>query len=702
MLRRLVRGVALGAALLLALPMLPAQSRAPQTPTVTGRDSVYDDTTGQLVVTGNARVDYGEVILTAEEIRYHRATNGVVARGNFVLTSGARRLVADEGTYDLNTGRMRVQNLRVGEYPIYIRGALVEGTFEEMVFSDATIFFREDAPYAPSIRAESVTYRSGRLVAARGLQLGVLGAHFIALPQFEHDLRTELISYFMAKVGYRRSLGAFAETNLRIPVALGVRVGADAGYYSERGLLIGPAGAYRRGGEHDFVLGGFSSGYINDHGDKFTDVLGAPVPEERGYIEWWHRQAFGPRMRLNAQFNFWSDSEVVRDFRPKNFFPVQQPDSFLEAVYAGDNFLLSAFARVHPNRYHRVQERLPEVRFDLLPAEVATGVYQRGVASFAVLEEDAFLTAPQQRSRRLDAYYGLEAPLALTPWFTFTSVAGGRFTHYEKTTGVDGRDDYTRTLGEVGFDARLRASGTFDYKNDVWGIDGLRHLLEPRLSYRYAPRADRGRPYIPQIDRRAFSTYLQPLSIADQRNIDELDRLDTLRIALHNTLQTRHPVHGSRELAALNVAADYRFSHRGGRKPLSDIHTELSVTPADWLRVEIYQRFTPQTAVQQELNYAVTITDQEWWSARLGSHFLKGPIGYEEYALDVRRRLNEVFEVAATWRYDMRRNRFNEQTYGLWQRLGQTWAVKYEVSLFEGPRRESSFGFNLEVELLKF
>lgn len=700
MFRRLVRPAALAAAILLVAGVLAAQTPPPATPTITGRDSVYDAASGQLVVTGNARVDYGEVVLTADEIRYHRETNTVLARGNFVLTSGARRLVADEGTYDLNTGRMRVQNLRVGEYPIYVRGALVEGTFDEMVFSDATIFFRENAAYAPSIRAASVTYRSGRLVAAEGLQLGVLGAHFISLPKFEHDLRTELISYFMAKVGYRRSLGAFAETNLRVPVALGVRVGADLGYYSARGLLAGPAAAYRRGGENDYVLGGFASGYINDHGDKFLDVLGAPVPEERGFIEWWHRQAFSPRTRLNAQFSFWSDSEVVRDFRPKNFFPVQQPDSYLEALYLGDNFILSAFARVHPNRYHRVQERLPELRFDLLPSELAIGVYQRGTASFAMLEEDAFLTSPQQRSRRFDAYYGLEAPVALSPWFSFAAVAGGRVTHYDKAVG--GRDDYTRTIGEVGFDARLRASGTFDYRNEIWAIDGLRHLIEPRLSYRYAPRADRGRPYIPPIDRRVFSTYLQPLSIADQRNIDDLDRLDTMRFALHNTLQTRHGAHGSRELAALNVAADYRFSYRGGRRPLSDIHTEFSLTPADWLRVDVYQRFTPQTAVQQELNYAITVTDQEWWSVRLGSYFLKGPVGYEEYALDVRRRLNEVFELTGTWRYDLRRSRLNEQTYGLWQRIGQTWAVKYEVSLFEGPRRESSFGFNLEVELLKF
>jgi LPS-assembly protein len=700
MFRRVTRLLAaLLCAALLPAAALRAQDATPtRLPDATARETIYDDTTKQLVLRGDARLVYGDLILTADEIRYDRTANSVTAHGRFVLTQSGRRLVADEGTYNLTSGILKVRNMRVGEFPIYLSGESVEGTFDELVFTNATIFFRENAVYAPSITAQRVTYKRGRIVAGEGLNLGVLGGHFISLPKFEHDLTTELISYFTARLGYRRNLGLFGEAELRIPVALGVRVGADVGLYSARGAMIGPGAAYRRGGEDNFVRGNLRSGYINDHGDKLTDILGAPVPEERSYVEWWHRQQIGPRFSLNAQFNYWSDSEILRDFRPKAFFPVQQPDSFLEALYAGDNYLLSAFARVHPNRYHRVQERLPEIRFDLLPSALAGGLYQRGVAGFAVLEEDAFLSAPQQRSTRLDAYYGLERPFTPTPWLTFTPVAGGRVTHYADARG--GKNEYTRTIGEIGFDARLRASATFDYKNELWEIDGLRHLVEPRLSYRYAPRADDGRPYIPNIDRRVFQTYLQPLSIADQRNIDDLDRLDTLRLALHQTLQTRDKVYGSRDLATLAVAADYRFSRQPGQRPLSDIHAEFALMPAPWMRLEVYQRFAPQTSLNQELNYALELVDQEWWSVRLSSHFLRND--YEEYALDYRQRINEVFDVVGRWRYDVKRSRFNEQTYGIWQRLGQTWAVKYEASFFEGPRRESSFGFNVEVELLKF
>ena len=683
--------------LLGTLCLLVSLARAQPAPLqVTGDKTVYDETTKEALLTGNARLVNGDTVLTADAIRYNAATGKVTATGHFVLTSGRRRLVADEGTYNLSTREINVRHLRVGEFPVYIAGETVTGTPDELVFTNATVFFRENAGYTPSVKAQHLTYARGRIVRAEGLSLGLLGGHFISLPHFEQALDVDFVSYLSASLGYRGNLGVFAELGLHLPLAPGLQVGADVGLYSSRGVMVGPSGTY--GSANSDLRGFFRSGYISDNGGRKSDVLGRPVPRDRSYFTWEHRQRAGDHFTLDGQFNYWSDSEVLRDFRHREFDRVQQPDSFLEAAYTGDNYSLSAFARVHPNQYHRVQERLPEVRFDLLPSSLTLGVYQRGNASAAVLQADAFGLDPALRTNRLDAYYGLERPFTPTPWFTFTPVAGGRVTHY--TDALGGKSDYTRTLGEVGFDARLLASGTFDYKNLVWEIDGLRHLVEPKLSYRYVPEAANGRAYIPPIDRRVFSTYLQPLSLGDTRHLDDLTTLNTLRLSLLNTLQTRDRSYGSRNLATLNFAADYRFDDVPGRRHLSDIYTELAITPASWLRWEVFHRFDPHAPSQQELNAAVEIVDQESWSLRLATHFLKN--NYEEYYLEYRQRLNEVLDVTAIWRYDARNSRFNEQSYGVWQRLGQTWAVKYEVSWFNGPRRESSFALNLEVQLLKF
>ena len=669
-----------------------------EAPDLQGDNSVYDDATKQVTVTGNARLVYSNIYLTADEIRFNFATHEAGARGHVVITSGQRRLVADEGTYNTATGIITARHLRVGQFPIYITGETVNGTFDELVFTNATVFFRENAQYTPSIRAQRLTYTKGKVIKAEGLAIGLLGGHIVRLPKFEQTLESEFFSYVTAHLGYRANLGAFVEGGLHLPLARDVKIGADLGLYTARGVMIGPSARYQRTSGDNAVDGLLRSGYIRDTGDRGVDVLGDPITDDRSYLAWRHRQRNGEHFTLDGEFNYWSDSEILRDFRHRDFDNVQQPDSFLEAAYAKGDYALSAFLRFHPNQYYRAQERLPELRFDVVPSPLALGVYQRFNAGIAVLESDAFQAEPELNTNRFDAYYGLQRPITPTPWLTINPVAGGRVTHYTHTLGDQG--DYTRTIGEIGFDARLLAAGVFDYKNEIWEIDGLRHLVEPKLSYRYAPESGNGRAYIPPIDARVFSTYLQPLSIADSRHIDDLSALNTARLGFNNTLQTRDKTYGSRDLASLNFAADYNFDPAAGVHSLGDLYTEFTLTPAPWLRWELFHRVDLHSRSQRELNTGLTLIDQNWWSVRLATHFLKSD--YEEYLLEYRQRLNEVYDLTGLWRYDAKNDRLNEQSYGVWQRLGQTWAIKYEVSFFDGPRRESEFSFAIEVQLLKF
>ena len=126
------------------------------------------------------------------------------------------------------------------------------------------------------------------------------------------------------------------------------------------------------------------------------------------------------------------------------------------------------------------------------------------------------------------------------------------------------------------------------------------------------------------------------------------------------------------------------MSERRVYQAISDIETRAARAPAR----------LPRPVFQ------TTATSSRRPRGDIATHFLRND--YNEYYVEYRRRLNESYDVTALFRYDGKRNRFNEQSYGVWQRLGQTWAVKYEVSFFDGPRRESSFALNIEVELLKF
>lgn len=684
--------------LLFLLAATAARALPPAAPAISADSQETDLRTGETILTGHPRIDYGIALLTADEIRYDRRAGTATARGQAQLTLGARRLVADVITYRHADATYTVENLRVGEHPFYISGRHATGNAAGLTVQQAEATMKEPGPFIPTLRAEQLQFTADRHVRADRANIGVGEIRAIRFGRYSQHLDAPLISYLSATGGYRASLGAYGEFGLHIPVSDTVRLGGDLGLYTHRGVMIGPAGSYGTGDGPEDYRGFFRSGTIRDHGERLRDILGQPVPISRHFVSWAHLQDFNDGLTVHGQLNYWSDSEIIRDFRPRDFYGVQQPDSFVEVVHTGENHLLSGFVRAQPNAYQRVQQRLPEFRYDVLPLRFADGFYQRFSASLALLRDDPPGSAPTLTTDRLDAHYALTRPFTPREWLSVTPVAGARVTHYNTATG--GRRTYTRTLGEVGLDADLRASAVYDYKNEAWDINGLRHLVTPRLSYRYIPSADRGQKYIPPIDRRTFSTYLQPLGLGDQRNLDELGRTHTLRLGLDNTLQTRDATYGSRDLFVFNVAADYRFDRAPGERAFSDLHNEIALLPARWLQFDVYQRYSTRTFALREFNSGLTIRDGDALSLRFSSNFLHRQL--EDYLADWRYRLSEVYEAVARLHYDSREHRFIEQSYGLRQNLNNTWLFEYVITLYDGPRRESSFGFNLQIEALGF
>jgi LPS-assembly protein len=673
-------------------------------PEFSGKESTYDLNTQETIISGNAQLVYGDALLVADEIRVNRMTGNAIATGHVVLTHGTQRLLADHLTYRLSDGFFQVEHVRLGQYPIYISADSGSGTKDKLTFKNAVFTLHEPNPFTPTVHANQLTYEPGKCVIADGSSIGIGPVRPLVLPHLDQPIdKQSILSYFTADAGYRSNLGPYASLGLDLPVLPDAKLGGHLDYYTERGLLLGPSGSYAYTGGDQEVNGDFRGGFIDDRGSsekRSTDILGNQVPHDRGYFEWQHQQTIGDKITLMGDINYWSDADIIRDFYPKAFYPVQMPDNFLEADYSGNNYVISAFTRIDPNNFEQVQQRLPEIDFDLLPITLGAGFNERFSASAAVLRQDPLLTSPALNSTRYDAFYELGRPVAPTNWFTFTPVAGGLLTYYTNTNGTGGQNTYLRTLGEVGFDAELRSSGTWDYKNERWQIDGLRHLFTPKISYRYIPEAEQGQRYIPPIDSNTFSPYLQPLDLGDLRNIDQLHRTDTLRLELDNTLQTRDPHYGSRDLFSLNLAEDFRFSRDPGTTTLSQTEAELSVTPVNWLQFNALEILLPQHGVQNELDTGITVRDGDQRSLAFSNSFLRGQI--EQYNLQYSERLNESYAIVETFSYDARLRQVNQQTVELRQNIRNTWIVRYEIAFLNGDTRQGHFGLNLEIELIKF
>ena len=683
----------------LCLPLLRAAEPAAE---ISG--DVLDtsfDSGGDRVYRGNAIFRSGNLLVTADELRYVGATETVVATGRVTFTRTDTRLLADRLEYRRTDGRFVALNIRLGMPPYFAEAESAEGTRDEITLRKARVSYGEPGPWQPTVTADVITLAPGKSLRTEQATAGLGRVQPISLPQIEHNLGRPLPVTVEVEAGFRRSLGAFADALLLLPATGRSRVGAEVGLYTSRGLMAGPAARYESPDEREHWSGELRSGFIRDHGDRRNDVLGRPIPVDRGYADWSHRQRLAPDLTLNARLNWWKDSDVLRDFRPEAYFPVQEPDTFIEAVHRGPDAITSLFLRVQPNDFQAVQRRLPELRYDLLPRPIGSGFHHAFSAGLAALREEPVGGGTGLRSDRFDAVYEIMRPLVPAEWLSFTPVAGARLTHYRNVRGgFRVGDSHTRWLGEAGFDAALRMSAVFDVKSPRWRVDGLRHLLTPRLAYRYIPASGAEATVIPRIDRESFSTYLPPLGLGAARHVDDLGARNTLRLSLDNTLQTRDPAAGSRDLLLAHFAADFRLRRRAGEKDLSDLHAEIIAQPADWLQADLYQSFSPRTRRLRELNTGVTLRDGREWSARLGNNFLRGEL--QDYTLHASRRLDERLSALLRLHYDARRRRFNEQTYGVAHTLANTWIVTYSVSVFSGRRRESNFGFDVRVDAIRF
>ena len=716
-LRGVMRRLALITALAAALA--PAARAEPKADLSADSTIALDEATGELVARPNARfVDTG-VLLTADEIRFNQRTQVASASGHVVLTRIGDRLLADRLTYDRGTGAFTAQNLRAGRFPFHIEGVRAEGTRTEVLVHDAVITYGEPGRWQPVVRAKTVIYSPGHYLRLTGADLGIGNfLPIVPIARLGEDLAHETALWNMTVTGgYRHDLGPYLDAGFHIPVAPGASMGPDIGLYLFRGIMLGPIADYNVPEGNGTMEGSLRSGYIYDLGNRLTDIRNNPVPPSRSFLEWSHAEQITPDLSLNGDINWSSDSEVIRDYRSKEFVPVQEPDNYLELIYTREDYLGSVFARFQPDSFYAAQERLPEIRFDLLPTAIGGGVYVRFNSSLAHLEENPPDGGSHLESDRFDTFLGITRPFSYKGYVDVTPVVGGRFTQYWDTAGAAQPGGTGRVLGELGFDADLKLSATFDYSNPLWHIDGLRHLLTPTLSYRYIPDADKSADWIPPIDRSTFSNYLPIMELGDIRALDQLQAENVLRVGLNNTLQTRDKTYGSRDLLTFDLADDLHFQRAPGQTDFSDIHAELTATPARWLELRVEDAFSSSRAAQRAMDATITVREGEVWSAGFGVGYLSDQygtfylpglgnnpiVGLDTFHLEGRVRLNEQYDAFARGDYDARDHLIVDQFYGISQKLSNTWIVDYMLVFSQGPNRQQShFGLNVALNMVRF
>lgn len=686
----------------------------------------FDEASQRLVARGDARLDFQDTRLRADRITYYQEYGLADALGNVAISRDGYRLISDRLSYETQESVFAVDVLRTGQWPIYISAVSAGGTPEQATFQGSTIYYGDPGMFTPNLTSNEVEFinEDDGKIAMGSTTFKIGKVPFAKLPSYTHYIGNT--PYLLeVNAGHDNEMGTYLQTTTLFPVNSWLRAGANLDLYTKRGVLAGPTAQYSYNTEEQTITGAISTGYINDQGDPDPDINDKAIGEDRGFVEWRHQHHIGERINLTASASYWSDSEVTRDFRDDYFSDNQQPDSFVEAVYAGDNYFLSAFGRFRPNDFQLIQERLPELSFDLLPVPVFnTGAYHRFSASYAHLEEDFGDVIPgieqNTEADRFDFTYRIERPILLSDWLTFTPLAGARITHYENQemdplalgiyndsfsdspTPTELEDDqYTREIYEVGFDLEARAYATYATQNKTWGIDGLRHLVRPVLRYRYFSDPDSDNE-IAAIDRTAFDLNRPLLDLSDLRNVDSISETHLTRLGVENLFQTRAEGYGSRTLASLNFYQDILFekNDRYDGDEQDTFHAtwvELVLNPAPWLKFDIASRFQTESMTLEELRTRTSINSGEIWEIGLSTDFLHDNI--DQYRIDFIYRVNERYSILADVRYDSETSQFTRTEIGLNTRLNNAWEIIYALTFRNDADRESDVEFTVRLQL---
>ncbi|MEM1222369.1 MAG: LPS assembly protein LptD [Verrucomicrobiota bacterium] len=674
----------------------------------------FDEESQRLVARGDARLDFDETRLRADRITYYTEFSLADATGNVAISRQGFRLVADRLTYDAEDTVIAIDRLKTGQWPYYVSGATAGGSLDEAVIEGATLYYGDPGIVTPSVAARSIEYfedERGEAVKLEGATFRVGSFPLFYLPKYTHYLGSAPY-YFDANAGYDDELGAYLQTTTLFPLNSWLRAGANLDFYSKRGLLAGPAAQYTFSTESQALYGALSTGYAKDDDVSGFDDIGEPIEEDRIFAEWRHKHAIGERFTATVSASYWSDSEVTRDFRDDYYDDNRIPDNFVEGVYAGDNYFISAFGRFRPNDFQLVEERLPEVRLDILPTPIfKTGAYHKASLSYARLRESYDLNLPvsviDSEADRADLTYRIERPIGLTEWLSITPLAGARLTQYENQE-IDPLllpliDDSTnREIFELGFDLQANLYAEYPTINRVWDIDGLRHIVRPVVRYRYFSDPDTAEE-IAAIDRTVFNLNRPILDLSDLRNVDQITETHLARLGLENLFQTKAKDYGSRTMAALNFYQDVIFE-KSTRYDGEEEDTfnatwiEMVLSPAPWLKFDMVSRFQTEELTLEEIRTRTTIRSGEIWELGLSTDLLNKQI--DQYRLDFIYRLNERVSLLTEMRFDADTGETTRSRLGFETRFGSAWAVFYALTYREDALRESDLEFTVRLRLI--
>ncbi|GIW45441.1 MAG: hypothetical protein KatS3mg077_2723 [Candidatus Binatia bacterium] len=711
---RLLERVAV--AWLLFTTLLPEQSSSQELPSdlpvqIEADTLAYDRDRDLVTASGHVIVRYGEAELRADKITVERATSVVEAEGNVRLESPEGVLFADRARVDLEqeVGALYGAALRSRQMQYSLWGSKIEkfpGQQYRIMNGRFTTCNCETGRQSWSIAARDLAVTIDGYAVGRGATFNVLDVPVLYLPRIVFPVQRERQSGFlMPRFGASNQRGF--QTVVPFYWAIDRSREATVGLDLETGARVGALLEYRYRASLD-DRGTVAASYFNEllRSDRLRGQT--TVPQDRWSV------LTNLDHRVGSNVSLYLDSNLVSDdqfFREINTYSFERGRTVLMRTLpytvsrAGGSYVFSRSILSFDAAYFQdLTDQLQSRTVQTVPRLSWAGQVplRRWLTADWAADWTEFERAQGPAGARLLARPRIVATLPLAPW-GYGSLAvrfweTGYLLHRAEPLAAPGPSPTisSRSHREQ-VEVRAEASTTFErvYNFRRWGLDRLKHTLEPVAQYYFVPAVQQDD--LPFFDR-----------------FDRINRRNTMAWGMVSRLIGRFPASeqedtnssrsSTRELARFSLLQAYDLervipplTQRLTESHLSDLDIAGRINPNRFLSVRFAGTLDTQAQEFSSTQVALFAEDpREPDSAagrRLATRTSAG-IGYRLLANNVLQqidanlvfRLTEWAGVSYATRYNVAASRFLENYVGLrFVSLCDCWALDFAVSNRTNP-----------------
>ena len=718
---------------------------------IEGVETTFDPETGLATAKGDVRINYADVEIRCGSASYNASTGEVIAREGVVIWKAGTTYKGENIIYNANTGELSGDAVRSsmpmssGAFFYQTEKFETETKLIERVDGGETYFTTHDlAEPNFRLRARSLTIYPGDRVVMRNVTVLAGDTPVFYLPYLSQPLEDEVGYRFSP--GYSSRWGAFLLNQYGVIHGDHTLAKYRLDLRSERGVGVGADFLSLRHRENSANFGTLKLYYLRD-GDpdsNRTSVARDPVSEDRYRINFQHRIYLpGPEKStwyLDFDINKISDAHFYEDFFFNDFRETPEPDNQISLVHTHPAYVATLMARFQANDFYTTGTKLPELAVDWTRRQLwNSGIYHQGTFSAGLLKDELSdevelrlgrLAAPTPAQSalldgpgfaRVHTYQELLYPKTFFGWLNVVPRIGGGFTHYADIDGsVTGMSGDTKSIFHLGLDVSFKLSKTWDdFSKPEWGLDGLRHVLQPYVNFSYLD-AEQAVGF-PSIDRISPTTRPRSIDLPLYSAIDDLRSWNITRIGMRNLLQTRRDYTSQSNgtflsatnednqtytWAGLNTYVDVFAGDPEFNRSLSNLYNELFWRPVPWINFWMDAQIPLDEGPGSftELNQGVTLMPSQNLSLTLGHQYINDSPYFRDSNLVFSRvyaRLTDNWGFAMNHIYEMDDGTMEFQSYSITRDLS-SWMASIGTMVRDNRNGVSDYGILFSLTLKDF